>query len=174
MFFDAVARGMTDIGCVLAGCTELPTTLELLRERSTSTVRSFLARVDIVDPMDAALAHAGNHVITVVLDAVEALRAALRGDELLGQELPHHLAGGPLALVKDGDLIELDVAKSAVRNLTTSKTKGVPYWGEGQIHIDGLKRMIEAQRSVGAIQGEVDYNKIIDTRFLPDDLKKIR
>ena len=34
--------------------------------------------------------------------------------------------------------------------------------------------MIEAQRSVGAITGEVDYGKIIDTRFLPDDLKAIR
>src|SRR5256885_8544694 len=69
--------------------------------------------------------------------------------------------------------IELEVAKSAVRNLTTSKTKGVPYWGEGQIHMECLKRMIEAQRSVGAITGEVDYSKIIDTRFLPDDLKAL-
>ena len=68
----------------------------------------------------------------------------------------------------------VDVARSAVRNLTTSKTKGVPYWGEGEIHTDGLKRMIEAQRSVGAIAGEVDYGKIIDTRFLPDDLKALR
>jgi NitT/TauT family transport system substrate-binding protein len=70
--------------------------------------------------------------------------------------------------------IDLDVARSAMRNLTTSNTKGVPYWGEGEIHIDGLKRMIEAQRSVGAISGEVDYGKIIDTRFLPDDLKALR
>jgi len=70
--------------------------------------------------------------------------------------------------------IDLAVAKSAVRNLTTSTTKGVPYWGEGEIHMDGLKRMIEAQRSVGAISGEVDYSKIVDTRFLPDDLKALR
>ena len=61
-----------------------------------------------------------------------------------------------------------------MRNLTTSKTEGVPYWGEGEIHLAGLKRMIEAQRSVGAITGEVDYDKIIDTRFLPDDLKALR
>ena len=61
-----------------------------------------------------------------------------------------------------------------MRNLTTAKTQGVPYWGEGEIHLDGLKRMIEAQRSVGAITGEVDYSKIIDTRFLPDDLKAIK
>ena len=70
--------------------------------------------------------------------------------------------------------IEPEVARSAVRNLTASKTQGVPYWGEGDIHLDALKRMIEAQRSVGAITGEVDYSKIIDTRFLPDDLKAIK
>jgi NitT/TauT family transport system substrate-binding protein len=70
--------------------------------------------------------------------------------------------------------IERDVALSAVKNLTTSKTKGVPYWGEGDIHLEGLKRMIEAQRAVGAISGEVDYNKLIDTRFLPNDLKTVK
>jgi NitT/TauT family transport system substrate-binding protein len=70
--------------------------------------------------------------------------------------------------------IDVAVAKSAIRSLTTSTTQGVPYWGEGQIHMEGLKRMIEAQRSVGAITGEVDYSKIIDTRFLPDDLKALK
>jgi NitT/TauT family transport system substrate-binding protein len=70
--------------------------------------------------------------------------------------------------------LEPEVARSAVRNLTTSVTKGVPYWGEGEIHLEGLKRMIDAQRSVGAITGDVDYSKIIDTRFLPDDLKAIK
>jgi predicted short-subunit dehydrogenase-like oxidoreductase (DUF2520 family) len=42
----------------------------------------------------AALAHAGNHVITVLLDAVEALRTALRGQELLGQEVVDDAPGG--------------------------------------------------------------------------------
>ena len=42
----------------------------------------------------AALAHAGNHVITVLLDAVEALRAAVSGEELLGQELVGDAPGG--------------------------------------------------------------------------------
>ena len=56
-----------------------------------------------------------------------------------------------------GDIVAKDynlapaVARSAVRNLTTSMTDGVPYWGSGQIHLDGLKRMIEVQRTVGAI-----------------------
>jgi NitT/TauT family transport system substrate-binding protein len=70
--------------------------------------------------------------------------------------------------------LERDVARSAVRNLVKSTTKGVPYWSEGQIHLEGLKRMIEAQKSVGAITGDVDFGKIIDTRFLPDDLKAVK
>jgi NitT/TauT family transport system substrate-binding protein len=70
--------------------------------------------------------------------------------------------------------LEPQYARSAVRNLTSSNTKGVPYWGTGQIHLEGLKRMIDVQRSVGAITGEVDYGKILDTQFLPDDLKAIK
>ena len=42
----------------------------------------------------AALAHASNHVVTMLLDAVEALRAALWGQELLGQELVGDAPGG--------------------------------------------------------------------------------
>jgi predicted short-subunit dehydrogenase-like oxidoreductase (DUF2520 family) len=42
----------------------------------------------------AALAHAGNHIVTVLADALEALRAALRGSELLGQQCVDDQPGG--------------------------------------------------------------------------------
>ncbi|WP_068185541.1 DUF2520 domain-containing protein [Mycobacterium sp. UM_CSW] len=42
----------------------------------------------------AALAHAGNHIVTVLADAIEALRAALRGSELLGQQSVDDQPGG--------------------------------------------------------------------------------
>ena len=54
----------------------------------------FGVREDARPLYHAALAHGGNHVITVVLDAVEALRAALRGQELLGQEVVGDAPGG--------------------------------------------------------------------------------
>ena len=79
-----------------------------------------------------------------------------------------------------GDIVAKDytlapaVARAAVRSLTTSRTEGIPYWGTGQVHMEGLKRMIEVQRMVGAINGTVDYDKIIDTQFLPDDIKAIK
>lgn len=42
----------------------------------------------------AALAHASNHLVTVLADALEALRAALSGDELLGQQRVDNQPGG--------------------------------------------------------------------------------
>ena len=79
-----------------------------------------------------------------------------------------------------GDIVakayDLDqaVARSAVRNLVSANTQGVPYWGSGQIHLEGMKRMVEVQKMVGAITGEIDVMKMIDTRFLPDDIKALK
>lgn len=42
----------------------------------------------------AALAHGSNHVVTLIADALEALRAALSGQELLGQPLIDDAPGG--------------------------------------------------------------------------------
>ncbi len=69
--------------------------------------------------------------------------------------------------------LERDVARSAVSNLTASRTQGVPYWGSGQFHLEGMKRMVEVQRMVGALSGDIDLSKMIDTRFLPDDIKAL-
>ena len=66
------------------------------------------------------------------------------------------------------------VAENAVKNLINSRTQGVEYWGEGQIHLDGLKRAIEIQKMVGAISGDVDAATLIDPRFLPEDIKAVK
>jgi predicted short-subunit dehydrogenase-like oxidoreductase (DUF2520 family) len=54
----------------------------------------FRVREDARTLYHAALAHASNHVVTVVADALEALRAALWGQELLGQQLVDNAPGG--------------------------------------------------------------------------------
>ncbi len=65
----------------------------------------FRVREDARTLYHAALAHGSNHIVTLVADALEALRAALAGQELLGQELVDPAPGGlaeriigPLAL----------------------------------------------------------------------------
>jgi NitT/TauT family transport system substrate-binding protein len=67
-----------------------------------------------------------------------------------------------------------EVATSAIKNLINSTTQGIPYWGDGNFHLDGMKRIIEVQKSVGALTGDIDLSKVIDTQFLPDDLKQIK
>jgi NitT/TauT family transport system substrate-binding protein len=69
--------------------------------------------------------------------------------------------------------LEPAVARSAVRNLTASRTNGIPYWGTGQIHLAGMKAMIDVQRLVGSITGEVKLEDMIDTRFLPEDIRAV-
>lgn len=54
----------------------------------------FRVREDARTLYHAALAHSSNHVVTLMLDAVEALRTALQGQELLGQELVGDTPGG--------------------------------------------------------------------------------
>ncbi|CAN3131107.1 Rossmann-like and DUF2520 domain-containing protein [Mycobacterium sp. smrl_JER01] len=54
----------------------------------------FRVREDARTLYHAALAHSSNHVVTVLLDAVDALRAALWGQELLGQESVGDAPGG--------------------------------------------------------------------------------
>ena len=67
--------------------------------------------------------------------------------------------------------LDVEVARSAIKFLTQSRTQGIAYWGTGQFHIEGLKRIIEVQKSVGALTGEIDVMKYVDMRFLPDDIK---
>lgn len=69
--------------------------------------------------------------------------------------------------------IDPALARAVVKNLVESRTQGIPYWGTGQIHLAGLERTVAAQRSVGAITGEVDLMKIIDTRFLDEDIRAL-
>lgn len=70
--------------------------------------------------------------------------------------------------------LEPPIARAAVKNLITSRTSGVEYWGSGQIRLDGIKLAIEVQKSVGAITGDVDAKSIVDTQFLPDDIKALK
>jgi aspartate/glutamate racemase len=54
-FFEAILGTGRDYDCVLAGCTELPLTIDLLRRCGSPEVAAFLSRVKIVDPVEEAL-----------------------------------------------------------------------------------------------------------------------
>jgi len=57
-FFETILGTGRDYDCVLAGCTELPLLIDLLRLRGSPAVAAFLSRVRIVDPLEEALCRA--------------------------------------------------------------------------------------------------------------------
>ncbi|MGA3009072.1 MAG: aspartate/glutamate racemase family protein [Terracidiphilus sp.] len=56
--FETIMRSEQDYDCVLAGCTELPLTIDLLKLKGSPEVAAFLSRVKIVNPIEEALRHA--------------------------------------------------------------------------------------------------------------------
>jgi len=57
-YFETVLRSGRAYDCVLAGCTELALTIDLLRLRGSPAVAAFLSHVKVVDPLEEALGHA--------------------------------------------------------------------------------------------------------------------
>ena len=45
------------------------------------------------------------------------------------------------------------------------------YWEEGSFDYQGMNRMMDGLRILGQIKGDVDWSKMVDTSFLPPDVK---
>jgi len=158
------------IAALDSGQIDIAPITEPLWSKLKGKYRAVVVANDVLPPLDNVVGVATVEMMEKRGDFIRAVIRARRKAVIFMKEHPDEAA----EIVAKQYNLDLDVAKSAVRNLTTATTKGVPYWGEGEIHLEGLKRMIEAQRSVGAITGDVDYSKIIDTRFLPKDLQTIK
>jgi NitT/TauT family transport system substrate-binding protein len=158
------------VAALESGQVDMVPITEPLWSKYKGKFRAVIAASDVLPPLDNVVGVTTVEMAEKKGDFIRAVIRARRKAVVFMREHPEEAA----EIVAKQFKIDRDVALSSVKNLTTSKTKGVPYWGEGDIHLEGLKRMIEAQRAVGAISGEVDYNKLIDTRFLPNDLKTVK
>jgi predicted short-subunit dehydrogenase-like oxidoreductase (DUF2520 family) len=103
----------------------------------------------------AALAHASNHVVTVVLDAVEALRAALWGQELLGQEIVGDAPGG-LA-----ERVVAPLARAALENALQ----------RGQAALTGPVARGDADAVAGHLRSLAEMNPDVAQAYRADSLR---
>ena len=46
----------------------------------------------------------------------------------------------------------------------------INYFGDGRLNYKGMNRMAEGMQLVGTLKGPPDWNKLVDTSFLPQDL----
>jgi NitT/TauT family transport system substrate-binding protein len=158
------------IAALDSGQVDIVPVTEPLWSKYKDKYRAVLVASDVLPPLDNVV---GVTTVEMAEKKGDFLRAVIRARRKAVNFMKTNPDEAAEIVAKEYK-IDLAVAKSAVHNLVASTTQGVPYWGQGEIHMEGLKRMIEAQRSVGAIDGVVDYSKIIDTRFLPDDLKALK
>jgi NitT/TauT family transport system substrate-binding protein len=98
------------------------------------------------------------------------LRAILRGRQKAVEYMYSH-PDDAAAIVADVYHLDLAVAQHAIGDLIAKSASNVPYWGGGKFDFAGMDRMIAAQKIVGALTGDVDWHKIVDTSFLPADQK---
>jgi NitT/TauT family transport system substrate-binding protein len=98
------------------------------------------------------------------------IRAILRGRRKAVEFMSAHPDEAADIVAKAYNL-DVEVAKSTIRNLVAPSKSGVPYWSAGNFDIAGMDRMIRAQKLVGALSGDVEWSKIVDESFLADDLK---
>lgn len=115
----------------------------------------FRVREDARALYHAALAHASNHVVTLVADAVEALRAALRGQELLGQELIADAPGG-LAERVVGPLVVASVENALQR---------------GQAALTGPVARGDAAAVAGHLQALAEVDPQLEQAYRADSLR---
>ena len=68
--------------------------------------------------------------------------------------------------------LEVGVTQEILEALIAStEATGVPYWGPGDIRYEPMDNMIQVQKDVGALEGDVNWADLVDESFLPDDLK---
>jgi NitT/TauT family transport system substrate-binding protein len=65
-----------------------------------------------------------------------------------------------------------NITRKAVNNLVRGQINGVGYWGEGGIRMGSLQRMLKMQEDLGTIALGYDIKALIDTSFLPEDMRE--
>jgi NitT/TauT family transport system substrate-binding protein len=155
--YAALSTGMIDIA-------PIP---EPLWAQYKDKLRAIVAASDILPPLSNVVGVTTSNMAAEKGDFIRAVIRARRKAVAFMIEKPDE-AGDIIA--KHYNLTP-EVARASVRNLVTSRTQGIEYWGSGQINTEGLKRMLEVQKSLGALTGEIDLAKIVDTQFLPEDIR---
>jgi NitT/TauT family transport system substrate-binding protein len=151
------------------GAIDIATLADPVWSKNSARLRTVVRAADALPPLCNVVGVATGKAIAEHGDFLRAvLRARRKAVEFMHANPDE--AGDIVAKVYD---LEPAIARKAVRNLTTMAAGATrPYWGAGRFDIKGMDAMIAAQRVVGAYSGTPDWGKMIDRRFLADDLRK--
>src|ERR1700761_8971688 len=151
------------------GALDVVTLADPVWSKNAASMRAVVRASDVLPPLANVVGVATGKAIAQHGDF---LRAVLKARRMAVEYMYAH-PDESAAIVAKAYNLDPGVAKQAVHNLIAPGKPGyLPYWGTGRFDLAGMNRMLEAQRAVGALQGNVDWNKIVDRRFLPQDQQK--
>jgi NitT/TauT family transport system substrate-binding protein len=123
---------------------------------------------DVLPPMVDVLAITTERAIKARPDFLRGMLKAWRKAVDFMNANPREAA----SLIAKDYQVDVDVAEAVIRKLLKKETSAnLPYWGNGQIHLATLNNLMQAQKLLGHSVDQVDWNKLIDESFLPEDAR---
>jgi NitT/TauT family transport system substrate-binding protein len=167
--FDKVERPA--LGTIGAGLTALDkgavdsaSLIDPLYSARKDKYRVIFAIKDELPPIAQTVAIASTKFIK---EHPQKLRAIIRG-RMMGVDYIYSNPKDAAKLLSETyDKLPLPVAERAVMNNVAIK-----YWGRGGFEYAAMDEMLKALKIVGALKGEVDWSKMVDASFLPEELRK--
>ena len=152
------------------GSINVATLADPVWSQNIAKLRPIVRAADVLPPLCNVIG-----VTTVKAAATQGdfLRAILRGRRKAVDYMYSH-PDDAAAIVADAYHLDPAVARHAIEDLVAKSASNTPYWGGGKFDFAGMDRMIAAQKIVGALSGDVDWSKLVDPQFLPDDQKPTR
>jgi len=150
------------------GAIDVATLADPVWSKNSAKLRTVVRAADALPPLCNVIGVATGKAIA---EHGDFLRAVLRARRKAVEFMYAHPDEAGDIVAKAYDL-DPAIGRQAVHNLTATAPGAIPYWGVGRFDLKGMDAMIAAQRHVGAYSGTPDWGKMIDRRFLADDLQK--
>lgn len=117
---------------------------------------------DVLEPMTTSV---GITTRQFAKEHPDKLRAIIAGRRAGVQAIYRDPAEAAKILAKSYGLSS-DIAKEAVDNMIAPHM-----WSEGDFNQAELERMVDGLKLIGEIKGDIDWSTLLDTSFLPTDLR---
>jgi NitT/TauT family transport system substrate-binding protein len=155
-----IGAGLTALG---SGGVDVAPSLDPVWSRTKDKYRPLALLKDLFPPIMQTV---GITTPDFINKSPDKLRAIINGRRK-GVEFIHANPAEAGRIFAKAYNLEAALGETAIRNMI-----GVDYWSNGRLDFKGMDEMVRGLQLVGGLPpGPVDWSKIVDQRFLPNDLK---
>lgn len=156
-----------NISAVSSGAVDAAFSDELILAQNTELVRPVFYVRDVMSPrmMQTVLITTADYA-RAHPDTIKGLIAARREGLAYLAEHPDEAADITARAYNNPNT---DLFRTHVRELLKEN-----YWSDGRFDYEGMNHMVEGLQITGQLKGNVDWSKLVDTSYLPADLRAAR